>query len=559
MSLRPDEDDEDEDIGVLIYKYYAKKDDEDDRDIKRRCRSKPLLVRKTSVVDTAPSEKVAHKPKTNVKVNDKPDLCRSASLMKQSTQDDDTVAKGRANNLKHRKITPQTTKRTSQKSWETQYLRVSPRSVHRDSSTAIAEKMTQKRNHVKVKVEPDLFRSNSLVEKSNEDLNSGSSVQERVNDLNRMEKSTAKKRAKNSKHSNISPPTSSECTPQKSWELQYHARRSTRLVEQESLKDYLDSIPDINTPVKKEAHAKPLKVQHTQHKKKTSLNKSHGDTGKAAKKKASNLNHLDNSSSMAQHTSKTSCESEYFARRSTRFVRQDSLGDYINSIPDPVVGTRVQVKEEPCVKSRNKRIKWEDMYEQLVQYQKEHGSITGITGYLGKWTNHQRAVFNKNKLPECHVARLKKLGFNFARQGNQFQVSWEERFEELCAYKEKYGHCNVENKDVPRKASMGLVNWVQYQRKRVLTLTPDQKHLLTSLGFRFSNSKYTWDAQIERLEEYKSKYGHCNVPTITSCNTNSMHKLSVWAKNQRKFYKNGKLSEERIKQLKGMGFRFKKV
>lgn len=553
MSLRPDEDDEDEDIGVLIFKYYAKKGDEDDRDIKRRCRSKPLPVRKTSVVDTAPSEKVAHKPKANVKVNDKPDLCRSASLMKQSSQDDDTVEKGRANNLKHRKITPQTTKRTSQKSWETQYLRVSPRSVHRDSSAAIAEKMRQKRNHVKVKVEPDLCRSNSLVEKSNEDSNSGSSVQERVNDLNHMEKSKAKKRAKKSKHSNISPPTS-QCTPQKSWELQYHARRSTRLVEQESLKDYLDSIPDqvkdINTQVKKEALAKPLKVQHTQHKKKTSLKKSHGDTGKAAKKEASNLNDLDNSSSMTQHTSKTSCESQYYARRSTRLVGQDSLRDYINSIPDPVVDTRVQVKEESCVKRR-----WEDVYEQLVQYKKEHGSITGITGgYLGKWINQQRATFNKNKLPECHIARLKKLGFDFARQGNQFQVSWEERFEELCAYKEKYGHCNVEIKDVPRKASMGLVNWVQYQRKRVLT--PDQKHLLTSLGFRFSNSKYTWDAQIERLEEYKSKYGHCNFPTITSCNTNSMHKLAVWAKNQRKYYKDGKLSEERIKQLKGMGFQF---
>ena len=57
----------------------------------------------------------------------------------------------------------------------------------------------------------------------------------------------------------------------------------------------------------------------------------------------------------------------------------------------------------------------------------------------------------------------------------------------------------------------------------------------------------TWEERINELVVYKEKKGNCNVPR-------SQGVLGNWVHDQRQFYKNGKLSQERITQLESIGF-----
>ena len=59
-----------------------------------------------------------------------------------------------------------------------------------------------------------------------------------------------------------------------------------------------------------------------------------------------------------------------------------------------------------------------------------------------------------------------------------------------------------------------------------------------------------WNERLEELKEYKDKNGDCNVSTLDENNK----KLGNWVMHQRELYKNGKLSQDRIKLLNEIEF-----
>ena len=58
-----------------------------------------------------------------------------------------------------------------------------------------------------------------------------------------------------------------------------------------------------------------------------------------------------------------------------------------------------------------------------------------------------------------------------------------------------------------------------------------------------------WNARFKELLDYRSEHGDCNVPTESG-------KLGNWVKEQRKTYKAGSLSQDRIDRLKSIGFKW---
>jgi len=56
-----------------------------------------------------------------------------------------------------------------------------------------------------------------------------------------------------------------------------------------------------------------------------------------------------------------------------------------------------------------------------------------------------------------------------------------------------------------------------------------------------------WDWRYRELKEYREKHGDCNVPE-------SQGSLGIWVRWQRKQYKKGKLSQERLDLLESIGF-----
>jgi len=130
-------------------------------------------------------------------------------------------------------------------------------------------------------------------------------------------------------------------------------------------------------------------------------------------------------------------------------------------------------------------------------------------------------------------------------------------YAKLVAYKKKYGHCDVKQRE--NEEFEGLGNWVQMQRRRkrgnggYRNLTEGEIDRLDSLGFSwaFDYTDKMWDDKFERLEQFRRTNGHCNVPVF---NYDKDPKLSRWCNNQKWKNNKGTLRPDRKAKLQSIGF-----
>ena len=92
---------------------------------------------------------------------------------------------------------------------------------------------------------------------------------------------------------------------------------------------------------------------------------------------------------------------------------------------------------------------WEKRFAELLEFKAKHGHCEVPQNYkdntsLGIWVNKQRMeqklrMEGKNSsLNDARLQRLESVGFRWAKRKGQ--VSWNEKFEELRAYKKKHGN-----------------------------------------------------------------------------------------------------------------------
>jgi len=141
---------------------------------------------------------------------------------------------------------------------------------------------------------------------------------------------------------------------------------------------------------------------------------------------------------------------------------------------------------------------------------------------------------------------------------------WSLKFNELVAYKEKYGDCLV---PAGYEENTSLSNWVSFHRGEYKKMQMNKKNSLTvarfealeELGFvwsiRKSSGKVSWEERFQELVKYKGVHGDCLVPQTSS-------QLGKWVNHQRDAYRNFKfgakssntISPEQVKQLDDIGF-----
>ena len=150
------------------------------------------------------------------------------------------------------------------------------------------------------------------------------------------------------------------------------------------------------------------------------------------------------------------------------------------------------------------------------------------------------------------------------RRTDRSAALWNTKFEELKAFKAKYGTCNVPQCD-PENKQLGV--WLRNQRTgynlyktkgKGRGMTKERIQMLESLGVEWRiNAKHVpWQQRFEELKAYAKEYGHCSIP-----GTDMKHKqLRVWLRNQRKGYslykakgKGRGMTEERIRLLESIG------
>lgn len=128
-------------------------------------------------------------------------------------------------------------------------------------------------------------------------------------------------------------------------------------------------------------------------------------------------------------------------------------------------------------------------------------------------------------------------------------VTWDERYGELMAYKERFGDCRVPYK-WPTNPQLGTWVVVQRRTKKTGELSEERIFRLDRIEFQWDAFDAYWEEKYTDLLKYKEEYGDCNIPTRWSEN----RQLATWADGQRQARKNGILETARIERLDAIGF-----
>jgi hypothetical protein len=155
-------------------------------------------------------------------------------------------------------------------------------------------------------------------------------------------------------------------------------------------------------------------------------------------------------------------------------------------------------------------LKWSERFEQLKAFKARHNHCIVPRNYdeenmegLGKWIAQQRHAYRllKDGKPTTmtaeRVQQFDDLGmvWSILKQSNKPRAerkSWQERFEELIAFKEEKGTTSV-----PQSYSGGLGNWVHQQRTmyqkfkagKKSMMNAEKERKLRGIGFMFSVKK----------------------------------------------------------------------
>eukprot|EP00984_Skeletonema_dohrnii_P008826 scaffold3288_cov56-Skeletonema_dohrnii-CCMP3373.AAC.1 len=152
-------------------------------------------------------------------------------------------------------------------------------------------------------------------------------------------------------------------------------------------------------------------------------------------------------------------------------------------------------------------------------------------------------------LTDERVAQLEEAGFNWG-----VNISWEDSFAKLVAYKEQHGDTNV-----PQSyEDQHLANWVmttraQYRKMQQgehSPLTDERVAQLEEAGFNWGSQNSSWEDSFAKLVAYKEQHGDTNVPR-----SYEDKQLGKWVENTRIYYRkmqqgeHSPLTDERVAQL----------
>ncbi|HRJ08818.1 MAG TPA: helicase associated domain-containing protein [Prosthecobacter sp.] len=206
---------------------------------------------------------------------------------------------------------------------------------------------------------------------------------------------------------------------------------------------------------------------------------------------------------------------------------------------------------------------WRGVYLELIEFRKRFGHCRVPQNWkennsLAHWVKTQRMDYAKGELERDRIALLEKIGF-------EWKVglgTWDERFAELCAFKQRFGHTRVKVKWAENPL---LGAWVVSQRykHRRKELGEEYVQRLNAIGFDWdgriaarpvekapSDPDKNWREIFERFKAYATANG-ADVVTVVDEETK---KLNRWMLYQRQAKKRGELSEARINALNEIGF-----
>jgi len=193
---------------------------------------------------------------------------------------------------------------------------------------------------------------------------------------------------------------------------------------------------------------------------------------------------------------------------------------------------------------------WSTMFKKLEAF-KEKTNTTIVRKEhnekkLFSWSNTQRFNYKNNTLSEEKLKKLEEIGFVF----NILEHDWLLMFSELEKYYKKNKHSSV---PAQYKEQDNLGSWVAAQRQifKDGKLSENKIGKLNSLKFDWDPFETLWEKQYKELQDYEKSHGHSNVPMKSK---GQKIPLGKWSYEQRRKFKEGKLSEDKIQKLNKLNF-----
>ena len=141
---------------------------------------------------------------------------------------------------------------------------------------------------------------------------------------------------------------------------------------------------------------------------------------------------------------------------------------------------------------------WQDMFQRLLDYRKEHGHTNVPAGYgekpfLGRWVDKQRYNHSRGLLAKHRVEQLEEIGdFQwYTATVNQKSIThdkkWNHMYNKLVAFYREHGHTVVPRSYEDENEDKSLVNWVLRQRvlEKKGLLRDDRREKLEEIDFSF--------------------------------------------------------------------------
>jgi len=217
---------------------------------------------------------------------------------------------------------------------------------------------------------------------------------------------------------------------------------------------------------------------------------------------------------------------------------------YQRTIWNKLRAGQIRLPEEMGVEKNPCEAAWMRQYEKLVEFHRAHGHFRiPKRGHqaLAIWTTSQRR--HRRNLSSEQQRLLDAIGFPWDPQADEL----EERFRQVEAFKQKYGHCFVSTRGVNDEFP-GLGRWMEGLRAQRSKLLPGMAERLNAAGFVWDIEAARWEQRFQELAAFHRQFGHCRVPSKWPQNPS----IRAWAAHQRRKYH--RLSAEQQRRLTELGF-----
>jgi len=190
---------------------------------------------------------------------------------------------------------------------------------------------------------------------------------------------------------------------------------------------------------------------------------------------------------------------------------------------------------------------WNEIYNELVKYQSEHGSFPtrhednpDLNRWMRRQRHSRRGMYGYAPLSEEQIALLENIDFPWLSEHGNERL-WYKKYDELVQFQKEHGHFLVDREESPT-----FYNWIRTQRAKYKGTSPGRRrsqiYLLEQVDFPWTTDRYTieWQSRYEELVQFWEKHGHSEV------NAKEHTSLNSWSRDQRKRY-HERLSENRIR------------